>query len=518
MGQFPNTKRGADGKFAKANGDEGRAPLDVTLPSSTSPTDEIGVGGTAIFGGYIQEHETDSTLRGIEKYKTYSNCVANVAIIAAAVRSFLNFVADATWKVEAPEDSGEQGEQLAQQVQDMMHDMDTPWHRSIRRLAMFKFYGFSILEWIAKRNDDGSIGMRDLRARPQITIERWITDKHGRVLGVIQTNPQTGEDIPIPRQKLVYVVDDALSDSPEGLGLLRHLVDSCERLRRFQQLEGFGYEGDLRGIPIGRAPLAELDNMVKAKKITKAKAQELLNGLQAFIKNHIKNPSLGIMLDSTPYKQTGENRTPSNTPQWDLSLLDGGTYSLAEVAEAISRIQREIARILHVEHMMLGENSAGTRSLSSDKVAAFAQLVDSALTEIVAQMESDWLKPLWELNGWPEELMPSLKVEQASSRDPAEIAEVMRAIASAGVQVDRQDEAIGELFDLMGMTRLAPLAEIDPDLVLSAEDSQAMAMEIAGARQQGASDDEGDDDGDGPPPRGRPNVDETPGDDEDGED
>ncbi len=353
--------------------------------------------------------------------------------------------------------------------------------------------------------------MRDLRTRPQITIERWVTDVHGRVLGVVQTNPQNGRDIPIPRQKLVYVVDDSLSDSPEGLGLLRHLVDSCERLKRFQQLEHFGFEGDLRGVPIGRAPLAELDNMVKSKKITKAKADELLKGLRDFIKNHIRNPSMGIMLDSTPYKQTGENRTPSNTPQWDLGLLDGGNYSLEEVAEAISRIQREIARILHVEHMMLGENSAGTRSLSSDKVAAFAQLVDSALTEIVAQMESDWLKPLWELNGWPEELMPTLKVEQASSRDPAEIAEVMRAIATAGVQVDRQDEAVGELFDLMGMTRLQPLADIDPDLVLSAEDSQAMAMEIAGARQQ--SQDENDDDGgdtEGGPPRGRPNDDDTP--------
>lgn len=497
---FPNTNRGANGKFAKAvdSGDVGRQPTDVDLPTSPSPLEEIGVGGTAVFGGYIQEAEEDAALRGTAKYKEYSNCAANVAIVGAALRSFLNSISEATWKVEPPEDGGEQGEELAETVQAMLFDMDTPLHRIVRRLAMFKFYGFAVAEWIAKRRDDGLIGMRDVRSRPQITIERWILDRGGRVLGVVQVDPQTSESRPIPRAKLVYVVDDSLNDSPEGTGLFRHIVDSCHRLRRLQQLEGFGYEADLRGVPVGRAPLAELDNLVRAKKISKEKAQELLDGLQSFIKNHVKNPKLGIMLDSTPYKQTGENRTPSNTPLWDLSLLDGGTYSLAEVAEAISRIQREIARILGVEHMLLGENSAGTRSLSGDKVRAFAQMIDSALKEIREQMEADWLGPLWEMNGWPEELKPTLKTEAASFRNAAELAATLRDLSTAGVQVDRQDEAVQEIMDLMGLTRLKPLAEMDTDLLLSAEASQQMAMDIAGTKVE-TSDESGDTDTE--PPR-----------------
>jgi len=492
---FPNTNRGNDGKFAKVDPieEQGRRPDDATPPSNPNPEEGIGVGGTAIYSGYIEERESNADLRGVRKYRTYSDCLANVAIVAAGVRAFLNFVGDAEWRAEPADAENEQAVELAKDVEVMLHDMDTPLHRAVRRLAVFKFYGFAVSEWIAKRRDDGTIAMKDLQARPQVTIERWALAADGTVEGVVQRSPQTSRDIPIPREKLVYVVDDALNDSPEGLGLFRHITDTCKRLRRFQQLEGFGYESDLRGIPVGRAPIAELDDMVRKKKLTKAKAEEMLEGLNSFIRNHIKNPNLGVLLDSTPYKQSGENRTPSNTPMWGIELLDGGSYSLAEVAEAIMRMNREIARILGVEHMLLGENSAGTRSLSSDKVAAFAQLVDSALKEVRIQMEKDWLGPIWELNGWDPELKPTLKVESQSFRDPMEIAEVFRALAAAGVQVDRQDEAVQELMDLMGVSRLKPLEDVDADLVLSASEAQENAMAIMEGRQmnqQGGADQE----------------------------
>lgn len=488
------------GKFSKAAfkpGDDGRLPLDVKLPSSVPPTVEIGVGGTQVFGGFINEDEIDAKLRGVAKYKTYSDCLANVAIIAAGVRLLLHLVANAEWKAEPADDSDEAAE-LAEKAEHILKNMKTPWHRIVRRLAMFRFYGFAVMEWVAKRDDDGTIVFKDCKNRAQITIGRWLLDPHSEVLGVVQVDPQTGRDIPIPRAKLIYVVDDAINDSPEGSGLFRHMVDSCKRLRRLQQLEGFGYEGDLRGIPIGRAPLAELDNMVKKKQITAAKAQSLLDGLEGFINNHIKNPALGIMLDSTPYKGTGEQRTPTATPQWNLELLDGGTYSLAEVAQAISRIQREIARILGVEFMMLGDsNGSGSRSLGETKTQSFGLIVDGTLKEIREQVEADLLGPIWELNGWDEALKPTLKTETQVFKDPAQLAAVLRDLSTAGVMIDRQDELVGELVDLMGLTRLAQLADIDTDLLLSSEDAQRQAVEIMSGKAEATKDKDNDD---GSPP------------------
>jgi hypothetical protein len=42
----------------------------------------------------------------------------------------------------------------------------------------------------------------------------------GRLKGVIQESPLTGESLYIPRWKSIYLVDDLLSDSPDGLGLV----------------------------------------------------------------------------------------------------------------------------------------------------------------------------------------------------------------------------------------------------------------------------------------------------------
>lgn len=462
------------GKFFKAN-DEGRLPLDQTLPDP-DPTATLAVGGTAVYGGFLDNRESNSEMVGQAKYKAFSDAIANVAIIAAGVRLLLNLVANAKWKAEPPRDSGEQGQEFADRTMGVLNGMRRPWHRTVRRLAGHRFHGFAAGEWVAQREEDGSIGFKDVIPLPQITIERWWMDKDGWMAGCVQTSPQTGKPASIPREKMVYVVDDALNDSPEGLGLLRHVSDSVKRLQRLQELELYGFAGDLRGIPVARAPLMELDRAVKNKVITQERANELISGMEDFVKNHVKNPDLGLMIDSTPYKGVGETKTPTAVAQWGIELLDGGTYSLEAVAAAIVRIQREIARVLGVEHLMLGENSAGSRSLSTDKTQAFGLLVDGTLREIREAVQKDLLEPLWELNGWPKDMMPILKTEAVAFRNISEMATAIRDLSVAGVQLDRQDEAVQEIIDMMGLTRLAPLDTIDADLVISADDAQAQAM------------------------------------------
>jgi hypothetical protein len=381
---------------------------------------------------------------------------------------------------------------MAKQVQDIFNGMRRPWHRVVRRLASHKFYGFALAEWIALRDEEsGVIGFKDILPLGQKTVTRWLLEKDGSILGAVQTSPQTGKDVAIPRAKMIHVVDDALNDSPEGLGLLRHVVDSVKRLQRLQELELWGFANDLRGVPVGRAPLAALNAAVKAKTITQAEANEMIAGLESFVQRHVRSPDLGILLDSTPYKGTGEQRTPTQVRQWEIELLDGGTYSLEAVANAIVRIQREIARVLGVEHLMLGENSAGSRSLSTDKTQSFGLLVDGTLREIREAVEADLLPPLFELNGWDVELMPDLKTEAQAFRNADELSAVIRDLATAGVQVDRQDEAVGEILDLMGLSRLAPLTEIDTDLVLSAEDAQKQALEIMESKNSAMAEEEG---------------------------
>ena len=89
-----------------------------------------------------------------------------------------------------------------------------------------------------------------------------------QVWGVVQRNPNDGQYVYLPRQKLFYVVDDSLNASPEGLGLFRHLVEPAQRLKDYQRLEWVGFETDLRGVLVLKVPYAALRQAVADQVIT----------------------------------------------------------------------------------------------------------------------------------------------------------------------------------------------------------------------------------------------------------
>lgn len=426
----------------------------------------VGHLSTAVIGGYVDRDERDSTLQGTRRYKTFSDILANTSIVAASVRYFLNLVSKAGWKVEAAEDTGSEGEaqRLADLVQDIMDDLDTPWHRVVRRCAMFRFYGFSVQEWVAKRRDeDGAIGYRDIAPRAQLTIERWDIDPFGELMGVTQRSPWTGEEIYLPRGKVIYAVDDSLNNSPEGLGLFRHLVPHARRLARYEQLEGFGYEADLRGLPVGRAPLAALAEQVRAGLITQEDASAAIAPLKELVQKHIKTPDLGVLLDSITYQAKDEASTPSQVRQWDMEVINSDTAdSQVAVATAIERLNRELARVLGTEVLLLGSDGKGSLALARDKTQTFALMVDSTLREVSETFEHDFLKPLWQLNGWDPRLMPSLKTEAVQYRSVEEVTGSLADMAQAGAILEPDDPAIAEVRDLLGLSRPPPVDLMGP--------------------------------------------------------
>lgn len=418
------------------------------VPTSTT---RLGSAGTPIYGGYIQSNETNPTLSGLNRYKTYSEIVSNISVVAAGIRYFLNVITKSAWKIETPDDSAE-SRRLADLVQSMIHDMETPWHRVIRKSAMYKFYGFSIQEWIAKKRDDGYIGFLDIESRPQRTIERWDVTEQGIINGVFQRSPQTAQELYLPRARVVYVVDDSLNDNPEGFGLFRHLAEPAKRLQRYEQLEGYGFETDLRGIPIGRGPLSEIQRLVEEGVLTNEQAAAVKAPLSSFIENHIRGPKTGIVLDSITYTSTNEAQTPSNVKQWDLELLKGGSSSLNEASSAIQRINGELARILGVEGLLLGGQGRGSQALSRDKSDNFFIVVDASLKEIASTFDREVIDPIWKINGWDKKYKPKFKTDSIQLRDIEQITSALSDMASAGAVLAPDDPAILEVRDLLGLS------------------------------------------------------------------
>jgi len=462
-------------------------------PARVSPTRRAGTAGTAIHGGYIQPEDTSSDLVGRDRYKTFSEMLVNSCIVGASVRLFTNMVGAAEWKVEPAKDGGAKADDVAEAVDEMLFKrLATPWHRVVRRASMYKFYGFSFQEWTARRLlDMGLVGYDDIEPRPQITIERWDVNEAGKVVGLIQRSPQTMEELYLPRAKGVYLVDDSLHDSPEGLGLFRHIVEANRRLERYQQLEGWGYETDLRGIPVGRGPFQELREMAKAGKLTDAQVAEIEQPLKDFIQNHIRTPQQGLLLDSLVYKTTDERETPSGVPKWAMNLLKAGSSNLADAARAIQRINREMARVLGTEHLLLGESGGGSLAMAQEKGQSFALIVDSSLKELTEAFEDDVLGPLMWMNGWAPELKPTLKTEKLQHRGVTEVTAALADLASAGATFQTSDEAILEVLDMLGLTR-PDVLELDMGATLVNARGEP-AREVPDPEKEKSSEDDKDD-------------------------
>lgn len=435
-------------------------------PEPVKPMKNMGVPGFQVVGGYINTpEERNPRLIGEQKYITASDILANVSIVAAGIHYFLNLVASPEWKIEPKNDSSE-AKALAEFAEECMYDMDQSWHRIIRRSAMFRFYGFGLQEWTAKKRKDGKLGFKRVAPRPQHTIQQWDIDNNGDVKGVVQFSPLTYQPIYIPRGKLIYLVDDSLTDSPEGFGLVRHLAEPADRYMEYKRIEGSGFERDFRGIPVGRAPRAEVEAAVEAGQITRAQADAMINGMAQFVSLRAKSTNTGLLLDSSVYmSKTDTGETPSSAPKWDMDILTGSSQGIEAVGEAINREAYDMALILGVEGLLVGKDS-GSRALSEDKSRNLYLNVNSCTKDIGEAMDKDFFGPLWKMNGLNEDLMPSLQPEDVSFKSVEEITAALRDMATAGAILSPTDPVINDVRTLLGVSEAeeyVPLTEGVPN-------------------------------------------------------
>lgn len=415
-----------------------------------------GGAGFSISGGFIHEKERDHRLVGRNRFLTYDQILADTTIVASGVRYFLNLAAKTEWKVRAANDTDE-AKNKAEFVEKMIKEMKTPWHRVIRQGAMHRMYGFAVMEWTAEKVDDalGSIRISHIENRSQWTIEQWDTDYSGRVLGAVQVPTQNpSERIYLPRNKMIYLCDSSFTDDPRGVGILRHVVRPVKQLRDYERLEHQGFETDMRGIPIAKAPLTELQAAVNSGLLSAEDAEAIRKPMTDFVTNHIRGSDTGLLLDSSVYSGRGEDETPIKADKFSVELLSGGSYGHKEMATAIERINREIARVLGVEQLLLGADSAGSLALSRDKSQAFFMVVNAALSELQSAFRSDILGPLWTLNGFDEDIKPELIFESVEFKDPEQISKVVKDLATSGVPIDPEDDLVTEMLAVVGLSPL----------------------------------------------------------------
>lgn len=454
-----------------------RSPFvgDPKLDVPPKPMQAQGTSGTTAHGGYVQNRELNSELRGTQRYTTFADMLANVSIVAASVRYILNLVARPSWTFD-PADDSDEAKRLAELVSKaLLIDLKTPWRRVVRRASTYRLYGFGIQEWTMARHKKGHLYIADVEARPQRTIERWDIDETGTVYAVGQRSPHDGTLKAIPRSKMLYLVDDALDDSPEGLGILRQVANACRQLLRYEQLEGWGYETDLKGVPVGRLPYMYLAQLVKDKKITKAERDAILAPMEEIIQNHVRKPNLGILMDSITYQNKDSQAAPSQVPLFQFDTIKGEVTANAQgaVHVAIERIVWDIARTFGTESLLLGANGRGAYALSKDKTTNLLMVIDGIISDIMDQVRLDLITPMFERNGWDLDLLPQVKTDASQYRDIEEITGALKDLAQAGATIQPDDPVIDVVRKSMGLPR-------QPEVNLNTLIAQAVAEATGG--------------------------------------
>jgi hypothetical protein len=457
-----------------------------------------GAAGFAVTAGYVQSNETNPNLQGRNRWRTAADLLANVSIIAASVRYTLNMIARPNWRFEPADDSAE-AKALAEFAEEVINDIHGSWTATVRRMALYRFHGFGLHEWQAKQRDDGRIGIEKIAVRPCHTVDRWDIDPNGEILGVMQTRPVDGKEIYLPRAKTIYLVDDSLTDAPEGMGWFRHLVEPSNRLKNLLKIETMGFERDLNGIPVGRAPISEINALVgtalqNGTTYTQEMANAAIQGIENFVRMEAKKPGTGLLLDSQPHSnQTGEGEELTNTLMWDIDLLTSDPKSMDAMAKAITRLEYEMALIMGTESMLVGREGEGSRALSEDKSRNLYLLVESTLADMCEFVDRDLMGPVWAMNGLPDELKPKAQTEGASFKDAEKVARVLKDLATAGAVLAPDDPAINDLRDAMDIPRAPDLTDEERGILMGTKPDPNAPMP--------GEEDEEEPDGDKPPPK-----------------
>ena len=302
-----------------------------------------------------------------------------------------------------------------------------------------------------RKDPEGYFTLDKVAVRPGYSIYGWDTDPMGNILGLLQHDPQNQKYNYLPLGKCVYAVEDTLDNSPEGFGLLRQMVESSRRLERYEQLEGWGFDTDMRNIPVMMIPRRAIRKEVG---MTEAKAQAIEADMLEFAENHLYNDKRALVLDSETYTGGDDDQQVSPVRKWGLELLGGHDRSFTAIADKQSSLEHRLARIQGIEKILLGDDSGGSYALSEDKTASFNLQMNSVLGVIQTVLSRDLLYNLWMVNGWDYELMPTLETSGIDHKDIVKLAQTMRDAGTAsptGFLTGPDDPAALALREIMGM-------------------------------------------------------------------
>lgn len=399
---------------------------------------QMSYNGLNVFSGHVYE-DCNQELRWPNAIFTYKK-MAKDATIAPALSLVETAIARVPWSIKIPEGYEDQLKDKAEFLRQVMNDMDHSWGHFIRQCVTFNRYGFSVHEKVYRKRykrsgskyDDGLIGLESLPLITQDSIESWDWDDTGRKLtGLYQyKNKPTGkdkaqyllvdEDQWIPRKKFLHFRNNALKDDPVGTSPLASCYVAWKYKKELEKFEGNGVASDVRGLKVLKLNPRYMDPNASAEdKAVYAYWQNMMRNL------HLGEQS-GIIIPSLK-DENGEEMIA------DFQLLGiQGTKSF-DVAQIISRYQKEIITSLMASQLILGQDGGGSFSLAESLQGISDMAIEAKLIEIQEQLNHDLIPQLFSLNGWDTSVTPLFQFGDLKTPDLDVLSKFIQRVGAAGM-------------------------------------------------------------------------------------
>lgn len=411
---------------------------------------ELGYSGANTRFGQIRADEFQNELKGKQGIRKYREMRDNDATIGAVMYATEQILRDVPRIVEPSDKKNEKAVEMAKWLETVFDDMEHSLDDHISEALSSLTFGFAIFEPVYKirggpkfvdpkrksKHSDGHYGIRKLASRAQWTIDSFkVDEKTGEILGVNQERSALTSNF-IPKNKLVHYRTTTTNNDPSGRSILRNAFKSYVYLNTMQVTEGIAVERELNGIPIIRIPSDYLADDATEDQVAIRKMAERIGRDLKF------NEQGSIVLPSDVWVVEDKATTHRLV---DVELIASNGNRNIAIDPIIRRYQHDIARSVMAEFLMLGSSTTGSYALSKSKTDIFLRSVESYINTIYDVLNEQVVKPLWEINGFDVELMPTLKAGDVAPHDLDALGSYLRNLNGADINLTEQVDIIDAL-------------------------------------------------------------------------
>lgn len=438
-------------------GMEGAAVTGPPSPNeSKSDFQFYGITGLTRYGTISRVYEEFlRELQGPQGMKNYREMKDNDPVIGAILYAANHLTRRVTYNLKAA-DSSPQAKWIADKIGSMLFDdMDSTWPDTLSEIMTMLPYGWALMEWRLKRRlgsgsfkdsitppvvgaqdiggagyqvdpdfapsqfNDGLIGFRSWALRSQETLFMWEFDEDSTAVVMQQMAPPDYKVRRIPLGKCFLFRTQVAMNNPEGRSVIRNAWTSYYMKKNIQVFEGIGIERDLAGYPMITTVEPDATKGIKPPDLWNTKdadAVSMLATAKQIVRSVRRDEQEGMVL-----------------PWWlKFSLVSTGSKRSFDTNAIIMRYDQRISQSMLADFVMLGHEAVGSKAMASTKIGLFTSALSSFLDSACAVINRYAIPLLMRVNGWNQELTPTIEHGEVEAVNLLELGEFIKNIAGVG--------------------------------------------------------------------------------------